>query len=90
MIKPKGGERIRTDRDCVVQLTNIHPQSGKRIMRNLKVSADCHNSPQSILQDLIRDSGGIGRKDVLEDRKMWSRMRMMPTDVEDVHRGSRP
>jgi len=84
VIEPKGGERIRANRDYVVQLTDTHPQRGKRIMRNLKMSADYYNRSQRTLQDLIKDSGDIGLKAALEDRKMWGRMRMMPTDVEDV------
>lgn len=84
VIEPRGGERIRANRDYVVQLTDTHPQRGKRIMRNLKMSADYYNRSQRTLQDLIKDSGNIGLKAALEDRKMWGRMRMMPTDVEDV------
>ncbi|KIC20051.1 copper oxidase [Leisingera sp. ANG-Vp] len=84
VIEPKRGETVRADRDYVVQLTDTHPHRGKRIMRNLKMSADYYNRSQRTLQDLIEDSGSMGLKAVLEDRKMWGRMRMMPTDIEDV------
>ena len=84
VIEPKKGERVRADRDYVVQLTDTHPQRGKRIMRNLKMSADYYNRSQRTLQDLIKDSGEVGLKAALEDRKMWGRMRMMPTDIDDV------
>lgn len=84
VIEPKGGEPVRANRDYVVQLTDTHPHRGKRIMRNLKMSADYYNRSQRTAQDLIRDSGNMGLKAALEDRKMWGRMRMMPTDVEDV------
>jgi CopA family copper-resistance protein len=84
VIEPKGGETVRADRDYVVQLTDTHPHRGKRIMRNLKMSADYYNRSQRTAQDLIKDSGEMGLKAALEDRKMWGRMRMMPTDVEDV------
>jgi FtsP/CotA-like multicopper oxidase with cupredoxin domain len=84
VIEPKRGESVRAARDYVVQLTDTHPHRGKRIMRNLKMSADYYNRSQRTAQDLIRDSGSIGLKAALEDRKMWGRMRMMPTDVEDV------
>ncbi|WP_108862292.1 multicopper oxidase domain-containing protein [Ruegeria sp. Alg231-54] len=84
VIEPKGGESIRTDRDYVVQLTDTHPHQGKRIMRNLKMSADYYNRSQRTAQDLIKDTGDVGLRAALEDRKMWGRMRMMPTDVEDV------
>ncbi|KIC09051.1 copper oxidase [Leisingera sp. ANG-M1] len=84
VIEPKRGETVRADRDYVVQLTDTHPHRGKRIMRNLKMSADYYNRSQRSLQDLIEDSGSMGLKAALEDRKMWGRMRMMPTDIEDV------
>lgn len=84
VIEPKGGETVRADRDYVVQLTDTHPHRGERIMRNLKMSADYYNRSQRTAQDLIKDSGEMGLKAALEDRKMWGRMRMMPTDVEDV------
>jgi CopA family copper-resistance protein len=84
VIEPKRRETARADRDYVVQLTDTHPHRGKRIMRNLKMSADYYNRSQRTLQDLIEDSGSMGLKAALEDRKMWGRMRMMPTDIEDV------
>ncbi|UWQ32394.1 copper resistance system multicopper oxidase [Leisingera sp. M527] len=84
VIEPKRGETVQTDRDYVVQLTDTHPHRGKRIMRNLKMSADYYNRSQRTLLDLIQDSGSMGLKAALEDRKMWGRMRMMPTDIEDV------
>ncbi|MEX5601070.1 copper resistance system multicopper oxidase [Pseudophaeobacter sp. C1-32P7] len=84
VIEPKGGETIHANRDYVVQFTDTHPHRGKRIMRNLKMSADYYNRSQRTLQDLIQDSGSMGLKAALEDRKMWGRMRMMPTDIEDV------
>lgn len=84
VIEPKQGESVRVDRDYVVQLTDTHPHRGRRIMRNLKLSADYYNRAQRTLQDLIEDTKSMGLKAALQDRKMWGRMRMMPTDVEDV------
>ncbi|MBO9453432.1 multicopper oxidase domain-containing protein [Tropicibacter sp. R16_0] len=84
VIEPKGGEKIRADRDYVVQLTDTHPHQGQRIMRNLKMSADYYNRTQRTVADLVRDSRADGFKQAMEERKMWGRMRMMRTDVEDV------
>ncbi|WP_122072291.1 copper resistance system multicopper oxidase [Pseudophaeobacter sp. EL27] len=84
VIEPKQGESVRVDRDYVVQLTDTHPHHGRRIMRNLKLSADYYNRAQRTLQDMIEDTKSMGLKAALQDRKMWGRMRMMPTDVEDV------
>ncbi|RKF12310.1 copper resistance system multicopper oxidase [Roseovarius spongiae] len=84
VIEPKGGEKVRADRDYVVQLTDKHPHSGNRIFRNLKMSADYYNRSQRTLEDLVRDSRADGFKQALQNRAMWGRMRMMPTDIEDV------
>lgn len=84
VIEPKGGEKVRTDRDYVVQLTDTHPHQGKRIMRNLKMSSDYYNRTQRTVADLVADSRADGFKQAMEERKMWGRMRMMRTDVEDI------
>jgi CopA family copper-resistance protein len=84
VIEPKGGEPIKSQRDYVVQLTDKHPHNGNRIFRNLKMSADYYNRSQRTFQDLVRDSRANGLKSTLQERGMWGRMRMMPTDIEDV------
>jgi L-ascorbate oxidase len=84
VIEPKDREPFRYDRDYVVQLTDAHPHSGARIMRNLKTMPDYYNRQQRTLGDLIDDAQENGLAAALEDRRMWGEMRMMPTDVEDV------
>ena len=84
VIEPRDGERIRADRDYVVQLADKHPHPGSRIMRNLKRMPDYYNRSQRTLQTLIEDSRQDSLKAALKDRGMWGRMRMMPTDIEDV------
>jgi len=84
VIEPRGGERVRADRDYVVQLADNHPHSGKRIMRNLKRMPDYYNRSQRTLQTLIKDSRADSLQAALQERGMWGRMRMMPTDIEDV------
>ncbi|KRS14875.1 copper resistance system multicopper oxidase [Roseovarius indicus] len=84
VIEPRDGERIRADRDYVVQLADKHPHPGSRIMRNLKMMPDYYNRSQRTLQTLIEDSRQDSLKAALKDRGMWGRMRMMPTDIEDV------
>lgn len=84
VISPKGRDVVAADRDYVIQLTDKHPDSGSRIFRNLKGSADYYNRTQRTVQDLIEDAEADGLKAALQDRKMWGAMRMMPTDIEDV------
>ncbi|MBU3259541.1 copper resistance system multicopper oxidase [Roseovarius sp. PS-C2] len=84
VIEPKNGERFRADRDYVVQLADKHPHPGRRIMRNLKMMPDYYNRSQRTFQDLVNDTRQSGLKAALKERGMWGRMRMMPTDIEDV------
>ncbi|MGY9105916.1 MAG: multicopper oxidase domain-containing protein, partial [Alphaproteobacteria bacterium] len=84
VIKPKGREPFRYDRDYVVQLTDKHPHSGDQIMRNLKMSADYYNRVQRTAKDFFEDVSEMGLGATLSDRGDWGQMRMMPTDIEDL------
>jgi L-ascorbate oxidase len=84
VIEPKDREPFRYDRDYVVQLTDAHPHSGNRIMRNLKMMPDYYNRKQRTLFDFLGDSKEKGLGAALADRRAWGDMRMMPTDIEDL------
>lgn len=84
IIEPKGREPFKYDREYVVQLTDAHPHSGDRVMRNLKNSPDYYNRKQRTLGDFLSDVTEMGFDAALADRKAWGEMRMMPTDIEDV------
>ncbi|MEQ8322054.1 MAG: copper resistance system multicopper oxidase [Rhodospirillales bacterium] len=84
VIEPEKREPFRYDREYVVQLTDAHPHSGNRIMRNLKMSADYYNRKQETLLDFFSDAKEKGLGAAIDDRMMWGDMRMMPKDIEDV------
>ena len=84
VIEPKGREPFKYDREYVVQLTDAHPHSGNRIMRNLKMSPDYYNRKQRTFGDFLTDVDKMGLDQALADRKAWGEMRMMPTDIEDL------
>ncbi|WP_036552911.1 copper resistance system multicopper oxidase [Nisaea denitrificans] len=84
VIEPEKREPFRYDREYVVQLTDAHPHSGNRIMRNLKMMPDYYNRQQRTLFDFLKDSREQGFDAALADRAAWGDMRMMPTDVEDL------
>jgi len=84
VIESKGREPFKYDRDYVVQLTDAHPHSGDRIMRNLKMMPDYYNRQQETLIDFINESKKNGLSETVDDRKAWGSMRMMKTDIEDV------
>lgn len=84
VIEPKKREPFKFDRDFVVQLTDAHPHTGNRIMRNLKLSADYYNRKQETILDFFTEAKDKGLDATVEDRMMWGDMRMMPRDIEDV------
>jgi len=84
IIEPKGREPYRYDREYVVQLTDAHPHSGHRIMRNLKMMPDYYNRQQRTISDFFKDSEKMGFDAALRDRLDWGEMRMLPNDIEDV------
>ena len=84
VIEPKGREPFRFDREYVVQLTDAHPHSGARIMRNLKLMPDYYNRKQRTIGDFFKDAEKMGFDAALRDRLDWGDMRMLPNDIEDV------
>ena len=84
VIEPKEREPFRYDREYVVQLTDAHPHSGDRILRNLKLMPDYYNRKQRTLLDFFNDVEEDGYDATIADRKAWGEMRMMPTDIEDL------
>tara|TARA_R110001599_G_scaffold353856_1_gene600431 strand:- start:6806 stop:8587 length:1782 start_codon:yes stop_codon:yes gene_type:complete len=84
VIESKSREPFRYDREYVVQLTDKHPHSGDRIMRNLKMIPDYYNRKQQTVSDFFNDSKKDGLGATIDDRMAWGGMRMMATDIEDV------
>ncbi|MDO3722164.1 copper resistance system multicopper oxidase [Marinobacter sp. chi1] len=84
VIEPEKREPFRYNREYVVQLTDKHPHSGDRIMRNLKMMPDYYNRQQQTVGEFFSDSSEHGFMDTLKDRMAWGDMRMMKADVEDV------
>jgi L-ascorbate oxidase len=84
IIEPKGREPFRYDRDYVVQLTDKHPDSSERVMRNLKVMPDYYNRDQQTVGEFFSDASENGLINTVKDRLAWGGMRMMKADVEDL------
>ncbi|MBL3557754.1 MULTISPECIES: copper resistance system multicopper oxidase [Marinobacter] len=85
VIEPEGREPFRYDREYVVQLTDKHPHSGDRIMRNLKMMPDYYNREQQTVGEFFSDVSKNGLMNTVSDRMAWGGMRMMKADVEDIH-----
>ena len=76
IIDPADGDPHQVDRDYVVMLSDWSEIDPHAIMRKLKVGEAPFNYQRTTATDDYPLSG--------EDRRMWARMRMMPTDISDV------
>lgn len=76
IVDPIEPEPYQYDRDYVVMLSDWSPMSPHAIMKKLKVGGGYFNYNKTSWTDNYELSG--------EERRMWSRMRMMPTDIADV------
>ena len=76
IVDPLEPEPYEYDRDYVVMLSDWSTMGPHEIMRKLKVAEGYFNYNQTTWTDDYDLSG--------EDRRMWARMRMMPTDIADL------
>jgi len=76
IIDPAGPEPHQYDRDYVVLLSDWSPLHPHTIMKKLKVGEAPFNFQKTTATDDYPLSGS--------DRRMWARMRMMPTDIADI------
>ena len=76
VVDPAGRDPIQADRDYVLLLSEFTPLHGHTIMEKLKKGEAYFNMQQRSWTDDYELTG--------EERRMWARMRMMPTDITDV------
>ena len=79
IIDPAGGERVQTDREMIVMLSDWSFLSPETILRKLKAQPDYFN----YLQQTWLPSPAAKSMDMAE-RLEWGRMRMSPADIADV------
>ncbi|WP_186042646.1 copper resistance system multicopper oxidase [Burkholderia gladioli] len=84
IIDPAQPEARRCERDYVVMLSDWSDEDPRRIKSKLKKQSNYYNFHQRTLVDLFRDARRDGWRATLADRRMWSAMRMSPTDLSDV------
>ncbi|WP_186252349.1 copper resistance system multicopper oxidase [Burkholderia gladioli] len=84
IIDPAQPEARRCERDYVVMLSDWSDEDPRRIKSRLKRQSNYYNFHQRTLVDLFRDARRDGWRATLADRRMWSAMRMSPTDLSDV------
>ncbi|NTZ41719.1 copper resistance system multicopper oxidase [Altererythrobacter sp. SALINAS58] len=76
VVDPAGPDPVAADRDYVLLLSEFTPLHPHVIMKKLKQGEGYFNYQQRTVTDDYPLSA--------EDRRMWAKMRMMPTDILDV------
>ena len=84
VIEPRGGERHRVERDYTVLLSDWTDSDPEHIYRDLKIQSDYFNFHQRTVGDFFKDAHQQGWRPTWQDRAMWGKMRMRPTDLADV------
>lgn len=85
IIEPRGGERFPSDRDHVVLLSDWTDMDPEHLFSKLKKQSDYFNYDKRTVADFFGDAREHGFKRALDERRMWGRMRMDPTDLMDVN-----
>ena len=84
VVEPKGAEPHPYDREHVILLSDWTDEDPMTIVANLKEEGDYYNYHQRTLGTLAGDIAQKGFVPALREASMWWRMRMTPTDLEDV------
>ena len=84
VIEPRAPATPPADRDYVVLLSDWTDEDPAEVFRKLIVMPDYYNRNRPTLGDLAARAGQAGWRQALDERLMWQRMRMDPTDLADV------
>ena len=76
IVDPAGADPVAAERDYVLLLSEFTPVHPHTIMEKLKKGEGYFNRQLNTWTDVYPLTG--------EERRMWSQMRMMPTDISDV------
>jgi len=80
-----GGMRpVTAAHEHVILLSDWTDEDPERIYRTLKLQSDAFNFGKPTAADFWRDARERGFAEAHASRRMWSRMRMSPTDLLDV------
>ncbi|WP_169728289.1 copper resistance system multicopper oxidase [Geminicoccus roseus] len=88
VIEPQKREPFRYDREYIIQLSDWTDENPERIIDNLKRDPGYYNYSKPTWSDLVRDlwnaDSAEAKKDVVQERWAWAKMRMDRTDIADV------
>ncbi len=84
IIEPRRREPYAYQREFVVMLSDWTDEDPMAIVSNLKQQSDYYNTHRRTLGTFLKDARRDGLGATLDDRVMWGRMRMSPSDIMDV------
>ncbi len=84
IIEPAGGEKVRADRDYVVQLSDWTDENPVAAFAHLKKQSDYYNFIEPTAVNFFEDVSQMGLRKALATRRMWNQMRMSPADLADI------
>jgi len=84
ILEPRGKEPYSYQRDHVVMLSDWTDEDPMTVFSNLKQQSDYYNYNQRTLGTFAKDASRNGLGAAVDDRVMWGKMRMSPTDLMDV------
>jgi len=80
VITPKEGERVSSDQDKVIVLSDWTDENPDEVLRTLKSGNDFYSIKKGTMQNLF----GAAKRNALSDMAKRSSMRMPPMDISDV------
>jgi CopA family copper-resistance protein len=84
IVEPAGVDPIRFDREHVIMLNDWTDADPGSIYAALKKQSDFFNYARPTAPQFLHDVSSMGLQQALAKRRMWNRMRMLPTDLADV------
>lgn len=84
VVTPREADPIAADRDHTLLLSDWSDESPDRIFRTLMATPDYYSTTQPTFAGLVQQARETSWSQALDDRAMWMRMRMSPTDLADV------
>lgn len=84
IIHPAGGYPYQFDREYVIVLSDWTNENPYTVLSKLKKQGNYYNFQRRTVGDFFADVKKYGWGPTWEDRKMWAKMRMDPTDMMDV------
>jgi FtsP/CotA-like multicopper oxidase with cupredoxin domain len=84
IIDPRGEDRIQSDREYVILLSDWTDEDPDTVFSNFKQQSNYYNFQQRTVGTFFSDVLSKGLGATVSDRLMWGRMNMDPADILDV------